>query len=111
MLSGCARGGGSPMAAPISASLSSSTVVVARDGTPTHVQIIIRSTSETALVSFTGMPTNVQAGYQASDTNPSGLLTFMATGKVTAGTYMSIITVNSAGQTTMVTFTVVVPAG
>jgi len=85
--------------------------VVSQSGTSAYAQIIIQSTSETALVGFAGMPANVQTSYQSSDTNPSGLLSFRATGKVTAGTYMPIITVNSAGQTAMLTFTLIVPAG
>jgi hypothetical protein len=111
----CACGGGNrtfgpgtPL--PISARLSSSTVVVSPDGTPTYVQILISSTSETAVVNFAVMPSGVQATYRASDTNPSGLLTFMVTSKATAGTYMPIITVNSAQQTTMIGFTLIVPA-
>ena len=110
IMTGCG-GSGSPMIAPITVSLSSTTVVVPQDGTPVHIQINIRSTSETALVSFTGMPGGVSAGYAATDTNPSGLLTFMATGKVSVGTYMPIITVNSASQTATVKFTLIVPAG
>ena len=108
-LMGCG-GSGTPTMAPISVSLSSSTVVVSKGGTPTYVQVIIKSTSETALVTFAGLPGGVQATYQASDTNPSGLLTFVATEKVTAGTYMPTITVNSAGQTAMIGFTLIVPA-
>lgn len=111
----CACGGGNRTFGPgtpqpISAHLSSTTVVVAQDGTPTYVQILINSTSETAVVNFNVMPAGVQATYRASDTNPSGLLAFMVTSKVTAGTYMPIITVNSAQQTTMVGFTLIVPA-
>ncbi len=112
ILIGCGggSGGGSFVGTPISVSLSLSTIVVSEDGTPTYVQITIRSTSETALVSFVGMPAGVQANYQATDTNPSGLLTFMAIGKVSAGTYMPIVTVNSAGQTGTLQFTMIVPA-
>lgn len=111
----CACGGGNRnigpgSTPPISARLSSTTVVVAPDGTPTYVQILINSTSETAVVNFAVMPAGVQATYRASDTNPSGLLTFMVTSKVMAGTYMPIITVNSAQQTTMIGFTLIVPA-
>jgi hypothetical protein len=95
---------------PISVSLSASTVVVPKGGMPTYVQIHIMSTSETALVSFTGMPGGVQVTYAASDTNPSGLLTFMANAGATAGTYMPIVTVQSAGQSAMVGFTLIVPA-
>ena len=112
ILIGCGggSGGGSFVSPPISVALSMSTVVVSADGAPTYVQITIGSTSETALVSFVGMPDGVQATYQSTDTNPSGLLTFMATGKVSAGTYVPIITVNSAGQTAMLHFTMIVPA-
>lgn len=111
----CGCGGGNrnfgpDSSLPISARLSSTTVVVSQDGKPTYVQILIDSTSETAVVSFAAMPAGVQATYQASDTNPSGLLTFIETSKVTAGTYMPIITVNSAQQTTMIGFTLIVPA-
>jgi hypothetical protein len=109
MVSGCG-GSGSPTMAPISVSLSSSTIVVPQDGTPVHVQINIMSTSETALVSFVGLPGGIQVSYAASDTNPSGLLTFMVAAKVSAGTYMPIITVNSAGQTAMIGFTLIVPS-
>jgi hypothetical protein len=111
ILAGCGGRSGAPIAAPISVSLSASTVVVPQDGTPVHVQIMIRSTSETALIGFAGLPGGVEAKYAASDTNPSGLLTFMATKKVAAGTYMPIIAVNSANQSAMITFTMVVPAG
>jgi hypothetical protein len=109
---GCGGGasGGSFGGPPISVALSSPTVVVASDGTPTYIQILIKSTSETALVSFTGMPAGVQVTYQASDTNPSGLLTFKATGKVSAGSSMPIVMVNSAGQNAMASFTLIVRA-
>jgi len=95
---------------PISVSLNPSTVVVPQGGMATRVQILIMSTSETALVSFAGLPGGVQVSYAASDTSPSGLLTFMATAKAAAGTYMPIITVNSAGQTATLKFTLTVSA-
>jgi len=111
LVGGCGGGSGGPFVAPISVSLSASTIVVPQSGMPAYVQITIRSTSETATVSFVGLPGGVEASYAASDTNPSGLLTFKAKTKVSAGTYMPIVTVNSAGQAAMLTFTMVVPAG
>jgi hypothetical protein len=99
--------GGNPVN-PISVSLSSSTVVVPQDGKPANVQITINSTSETALVSFNGLPGGVQATYAASDTNPSGPVTFVATTSAPAGTYASTVVVNSAGQTASTQFTLVV---
>lgn len=112
---GCGGGGGSGSGGsgtnpvnPISVSLSSSTVDVPQDGMSTSVQITINSTSETALVNFTGLPGGVQATYAASDTNPSGPLTFVATKSAVAGTYSSAVTVNSAGQTASANFTLVV---
>lgn len=94
--------------APISVALASSTVVVSTDGKPTRVQIAIMSTSETALVNFRGIPGGVQTMYAASDTSPSGLLTFTATASAQAGTYTPFITVNSAGQMATIPFTLVV---
>jgi hypothetical protein len=75
---------------------------------PTSVQLTIKSTSETALVSFNGLPGGVQATYAASDTNPSGPLTFVATKSAAAGTYAASVTANSAGQTASSQFTLVV---
>ena len=109
---GCGGGGGSGSGThpvnPISVSLSSSTVVVPQDGMPTSVQITINSTSETALVSFNGLPGGVQATYAASDTNPSGPVTFVATTSAPAGTYSASVTANSAGQTASTQFKLVV---
>jgi hypothetical protein len=109
---GCGSGGGSGSGThpgnPISVSLSSSTVVVPQDGMPTSVQITINSTSETALVSFTGLPGGVQAIYAASDTNPSGPLTFVAITSASAGTFSATVIVNSAGETASTQFKLVV---
>ena len=109
---GCGGGGGgggsSNPVKPIQVSLGSSTVVVPQDGMPTLVQIAINSTSETALVSFTGLPAGVQQSYAATDTNPSGQLTFIANGSAPAGSYSPSVVVNSAGQTASMQFTMVV---
>lgn len=109
-LSGCGAHvtGTGPMAQPISVSLSTSEVVVPPNGTPVHVVISIKSTSETALVSLVGLPGGVQEMYAASDTNPSGSLTFTAARSAVAGTYMPTIYVNSAGQSASLRFTLVV---
>jgi hypothetical protein len=96
------------MGPPISVSLIPSQVVVPLNGTPVHVAISIKSPSETALVNLVGLPGGVQEMYAASDTNPSGSLTFTATMTAMAGTYMPTIVVNSAGQTASVKFTLVV---
>jgi hypothetical protein len=109
-LAGCGGATGSPMMVPITVSLSSPTVVVPRNGAPTRIQILITSTSETALVSVTGLPGGVQVTYKASDTNPSGQLTFIANASASAGTSMPIINVNSAGQTATLKFTLIVSA-
>jgi hypothetical protein len=109
-IAGCGGGSGPSPMVPVSVSLGSTKVVVSQDGKPTYVQIVIMSTSETALVSFSGIPGGVQTKYAATDTNPSGSLTFVATKSAAAGTYMPIITVNSAGQTATLTFTLIVAA-
>lgn len=94
--------------APITVGLPISTVVVAPAGPPVTVPIQIQSTSETALVWLDGLPGGVQAVYAASDTNPSGILTFTANAMTMTGTSMPTLTVMSAGQTTMTQFTLVV---
>ena len=106
---GC--GGGShsaPQAVPITVSLVGSTVTVPQDGIPVAVQLLISSTSETALVSLSNLPAGLQWKYAATDTNPSGTLTFTASTSAPAGTYMPTVTVNSAGQTASASFTLVV---
>jgi hypothetical protein len=111
-LSGCGGGSGS-MTAPtvsVSVSLVNPKVVVTQGGAPVVVQIEIESTSETALVAVTGLPGGVKENYAASDTNPSGTLTFKASTSATLGTYSPKVTVNSAGQTASTTFTLVVDA-
>jgi hypothetical protein len=105
---GSTGGGGTPPVNPISVSLSSSTVIVPQDGMPTSIQMTINSTSETALVSFNGLPGAVQATYAASDTNPSGPLTFVATTSALAGTYSPTVVVNSANQTASTQFKLIV---
>ena len=93
---------------PITVTLDQSQLTVSQSGTAVLVQIFIDSTSETALVNFTGMPGGVVVTYHASDTSPSGLLTFVAGQNAQLGTYMPIITAQSAGQTASTTFTLVV---
>lgn len=100
--------GGMLRQAPITVKLPISTVVVMPAGTPATIPIQIQSTSETALVSLSGLPGGVQAAYAASDTNPSGILTFTANASTITGTSMPTVTVMSAGQTAMTRFTLVV---
>src|SRR5579859_1779189 len=109
-ITGCSGANGSSAMTPISVSLGSSMVVVSQDGKPPRVQVAIMSTSETALVSFRGIPVGVQTMYAASDTNPSGVLTFVANTSASVGTSMPNITVNSAGQMATITFTLIVVA-
>jgi hypothetical protein len=109
---GCGGGGGSTIVrAPITVSLPISTVVVPQDGTQVIVPIDITSTSETALVTVSGLPSGLQEEYAASDTNPSGSLTFTASAATPAGRYTPTVTVNSAAQTASTNFTLVVIAG
>jgi hypothetical protein len=96
---------------PITVSLPISTVVVPQDGTHVIVPIDITSTIETALVTVSGLPSGLQEEYAASDTNPSGSLTFTASAATPAGTYTPTVTVNSAAQTASTNFTLVVTVG
>jgi Flp pilus assembly protein TadG len=93
---------------PVTVFLPISTVVVTAGGMQVNIPIQIKSTSETALVSVTGLPAGVQERYAASDTNPSGTMTFTAAGTAPAGTRMPIVTVISAGQTVNTPFTLTV---
>jgi len=95
---------------PITVSLTTPTVVVTQGGPPVSVQVIIKSTSETALVAIIGLPAGLQEKYAASDTNPSGILTFTASKTAPPGTYTPTVDVNSAGQMASVTFTLIVKA-
>ncbi len=108
---GCGGSGSMSSQVPISVSLVNSTVVISQNGTPVNVAILIHSTSETALVSLRGLPTGVQETYAATDTNPSGTLTFTASSATTPGAYMATVTVNSAGQMASTSFMLVVVPG
>jgi hypothetical protein len=105
---GCGGRTGTTLANPISVSLVNSTVTVQQGGAAVNVQIQIQSTSETAVVSVVGLPTGVSVKYAATDTNPSGLLTFTANAQATKGTFMPMINVLSAGQAAATQFTLVV---
>jgi hypothetical protein len=109
-LSGCGGAGQMSQSPPISVSLSVANVVVTRGGAPAIVLIDISSTSETALVSVTGLPGGVGEKYAASDTNPSGTLTFTAGSTAALGTYTPIVMVLSAGQMAKTKFTLEVNA-
>jgi hypothetical protein len=109
-LSGCGGAGQMSQSPPISVSLSVSNVMVTRGGASAIVLIDISSTSETALVSVTGLPGGVGEKYAASDTNPSGTLTFTAGSTASLGTYMPIVMVLSAGQMAETKFTLQVNA-
>lgn len=109
--SGCGGGGNiAPQAPPISISLRESTITVSQDGTPVIAQLLINSTSETALVSLSNLPAGIQWKYAATDTNPSGTITFTGSTSAPPGTYMPTVTANSAGQTASAKFTLVVAA-
>ncbi len=108
IMAGCGGRTGNPSATPISVSLPVSRIVVMPSGAPVTAQIQIVSTSETALVMVSGLPGGIQEKYAASDTNPSGILTFTAAATTHTGTYMPTITVDSAGQTASTTFTLIV---
>jgi hypothetical protein len=108
VLAGCGGGGGNLVQQPIRVSLPVSTITVAIGARPLSVPIQIVSTSETAVVTVGGLPAGIQVSYAASDTNPSGSLTFSAATTAMTGTTMPFVTVNSAGQTTSTSFTLIV---
>jgi hypothetical protein len=108
-MSGCGgMGSFSSMPPRISVSLSVPSVTVSQNGMEVVVQINLASPSETALVFVTGLPGGIKQGYSPSDTNPSGVLTFIGGPATPVGTYMPTITVNSAGATATTQFTLIV---
>jgi hypothetical protein len=104
----CGGANGTVTSNPVSVSLPVSTVTVTRNGAPVTIPIQIQSTSETALVMVSGLPAGVGESYAASDTNPSGTLTFSATGFAAVGTFMPTVKVTSAGQFAAADFTLIV---
>ncbi len=104
---GCGGNASTGMGAvnPISVHLVTQTVTLQQGGPAVSVVITIDSPSETAVVQVSGLPAGVSVKYAASDTNPSGLLTFMANANAMKGTFMPTVTVLSAGQTAATTFT------
>ncbi len=93
---------------PIAVNLPTGPFVVPQDGDPLQIQIGIVSSSETALVSFTNLPAGIQTAYKASDTNPSGSITFTASSAAPPGAYTPTVVVSSAGQTVSADFNLVV---
>jgi hypothetical protein len=105
---GCGGSTGSGAPNSVSVLLADSTVTVEQGGPPVNALIQIQSPSETAVVSVSGLPAGVGVKYAASDTNPSGLLTFTANSAAMKGTFMPMISVQSAGQMAATQFTLVV---
>jgi hypothetical protein len=94
----------------LNVSLSMPTVTVAPNGTPVYVQVTIVAPTETATFTIIGLPAGVSATYKESESNPSGLLTLIASSATKQGTYMPTITVGSSGQTASTSFNLVIPA-
>lgn len=105
---GCGGSGGIVAQPPISVSLPISTVTVTQNGNTVIIPIQIMSTSETALVMINGLPGGIEEMYAASDTNPSGSLSFKANASAMTGTFMPTINVLSAGQSASKQFTLIV---
>lgn len=94
----------------LNVSVNSPTVTVAPNSTPVYVQVTIVAPTETATFAILGLPAGVSATYKESESNPSGLLTLIASSATKQGTYMPTITVGSSGQTASTNFTLVIPA-
>jgi hypothetical protein len=110
----CGCGGGGVIfrisTQPITVSLPIPTVVWVQGGKAVTVPLQIVSTSESAVVSVGGLPAGVSVSYAASDTNPSGTLSFVANESTNPGRYEPLISVLSAGQSASLAFTLIVNA-
>ena len=108
---GCGgRSSFTPAPVLLSVSLNSAVVNLTNDGSAVSIPVIIVAPTETATFTIVGLPGGVSAAYKESESNPSGLLTLVATTATPAGTTMPQITVGSSGQTASVGFTLVVQA-
>lgn len=105
---GCGGGAFVPPVVPLSVSLSNTTIVVPPNGTIVSVPVTITAPTETATFSISGLPGGVTYNYKESESNPSGLLTLMATSLTKPGNYAATITVGSSGQTASLVFTLTV---
>jgi hypothetical protein len=111
VLVGCGgRTSFSPPPINLSVSVNDTTVVVAPNGTPVNIPVVIVAPTETATFTINGLPAGVTDDYKESESNPSGLLTLVANSSTEPGTYMPVITVGSSGQTASVVFTLVISA-
>ena len=90
--------------------VSNPTVTVPTNGTSVLVPITVVAPTETVTFLINGLPGGLTATYKESESNPSGLLTLIASTSTQAGTYMPQITVGSSGQTASTSFTLVVQA-
>jgi len=110
LLAGCAGGSGRSAQNPVSVYLPIPKIELTEGAGAIIIPIQIASPSETAQVAVSNLPAGVQVRYASTDTNPSGTLSFMANESAMAGTFMPIVTVNSAGLTASTGFTLVVKA-
>lgn len=111
VLTGC--GGWATFSPPpinLSVSVNNATVTVPPNGMPVNIPVTIVAPTETATFNINGLPAGVSDAYKESESNPSGLLTLMATTSTVPGTYMPAITVGSSGRTASVVFTLVISA-
>ena len=92
--------------APLTVSLSSSTVVVPQDGTPVTLAVTISPLHSTYSETVTGLPTGVTQQESITTTAP-GSLTFVGSATAAAGSYQAVLTVTEGGQTATASFTLV----
>ena len=82
-------GGGTIFSPPpinLSVSVNDTTVVVAPNGSPVNVPVVIMAPTETATFAINGLPAGVTDSYKESESNPSGLLTLVANSSTKPGT-------------------------
>jgi hypothetical protein len=94
----------------LNVSVSNPTVTVPTSGSPVLVPITVVAPTETVTFSINGLPGGLTATYKESESNPSGLLTLIASTSTQVGTYMPQITVGSSGHTASTSFTLLVQA-
>jgi hypothetical protein len=108
-LIGCGgRSSLAPQPILLSVAISNTTVILPPNGMAVGVPVTIMAPTETTTFSILGLPGGVTGTYQASESNPSGLLTLVANSSTKSGTYMPKITVGTSGQTASLIFTLII---
>jgi len=108
LTNGCSKSSNtSSSTSGFSLALSSTSVVVGRDGYPATLGLTVTAPSGTETVTTSGVPTGVTASFTALNGGPSGTLTLVGSSSAAAGSTTVSVTVTVGGQSVSQSFTLV----